>query len=143
MSNTSFNTSSAADTTGHSMSVETGNLSPTSKANSLNLIKMMMLMVDSNNAKKHGKVSLNKQLDVESRGEESSLIDLAKQNGRYKYSREFILEINEQRSKFIDQIQPEIFKAYCYCMNGKYWDPEKYFDIGKRNLEYNGKFGYF
>ena len=120
MSNTSFNTSSAADTTGHSMSVETGNLSPTSKANSLNLIKMMMLMVDINNAKKHRKVSLNKQLDVESRGEESSLIDLAKQNGRYKYSREFILEINEQRSKFIDQIQPEIFKAYCYCMNGKY-----------------------
>lgn len=127
ISNTSFN-SSAADTTSNSMTVETGNLSPTSKTNNLNLIKMMMLMVDQNNTKKVNKTTRNKHLEAE-RVEEPSLIDLAKQNGRYKYSREFLMEIKDQRSKFIDQIQPEIFKAYCYCMNGKYWDPETYFDI--------------
>ena len=60
---------------------------------------------------------------------------MAKQNGRFKYSREFLMEIRDQRSKFIDQIQAEIFEAYCYCMNGKYWDPEKHFEIGKLFLQ--------
>lgn len=130
--NTSFNTSSAAETTSNSLTVETGNMSPTSKTNSLNLIKMMMLMVDNNNSKKHGgnnrnkMQSFNKNLEMD---EPSNLIEMTKQNGRYKYSREFLMDIRDQRSKFIDQIQPEVFKAYCYCMNGKYWDPEKYFDI--------------
>lgn len=127
-SNASFN-SSLAETTTNSMTVETGNLSPTSKTNNLNLIKMMMLMVENNNTKKDGKVSYNKHLDQERNNEEISLIDLAKQNGRYKYTKEFLLQIRDQRASFIDQIHPEIFKAYCYCMNGKYWDPEKYFDI--------------
>jgi len=127
-SNTSFN-SSMAETTSNSMTVETGNLSPTSKTNNLNLIKMMMLMDENNNSKKDGKITLNKHMEHERNIEQPSIIDLVKQNGRYKYTREFLMQIREQRSSFIDQIHPEIFKAYCYCMNGKYWDPEKYFDI--------------
>jgi hypothetical protein len=39
--------------------------------------------------------------------------------------------IRKERFKFIDQIYPDIFKAYCYCMSGKYWNPEKYFAVGK------------
>jgi len=120
-SNTSFNSTTE---TSSSMTVETGNLSPISKTNDLNLIKMMMLMVENN---KNGK-PINKQMQLE-RTEEPSLIELAKQDGRYKYKKEFLMQIREKRAAFIDQIHPDIFKAYCYCMNGKYWDPEKYFDI--------------
>ena len=112
------------------MTVETGNLSPTSKTNNLNLIKMMMLMVDNNGTKKEENTIKKHQQHMRS-DEEPSLIELAKQNGRYKYNKEFLMQIREQRAAFIDQIHPDIFKAYCYCMNGKYWDPEKYFDIGK------------
>lgn len=125
ISNASFN-SSANETTSNSMTVETSNLSPTSKTNNLNLIKMMMLMVENNNTKKEGK---NKQMEQSTSFNEPNLIEMAKQNGRYKYSKEFLMQIRDKRASFIDQIQPEIFKAYCYCMNGKYWDPEKYFDI--------------
>lgn len=125
--NTSFN--STTETTSNSMIVETGgNMSPISKTNDLNLIKMMMLMVENNNAHKNGKSVINKQMHLE-RTEEPSLIELAKQDGRYKYKKEFLMQIREQRAAFIDNIHPDIFKAYCYCMNGKYWDPEKYFDI--------------
>lgn len=127
VSNTSIS-NSTADTTTNSMTVETGNLSPTSKTNNLNLIKMMMLMVESNNTKKDENI-LKKHQQQETNVEEVSLIELVKQNGRYKYTKEFLMEIREQRSAFINQIHPDIFKAYCYCMNGKYWDPEKYFDI--------------
>jgi len=123
-SNASFN--SSTNETTNSMTAETGNMSPTSKANDLNLIKMMMLMVEgSGNTKPQSK---KHQLE-KSVTDEPSLIQLAKQNGRYKYNKEFLMEIKDKRASFIDQIQPEIFKAYCYCINGKYWDPEKYFDI--------------
>lgn len=47
----------------------------------------------------------------------------------YRYSKEFLTKIREERAAFIDEIYPDIFKAYCYCMNGKYWCPEKYFDV--------------
>lgn len=47
----------------------------------------------------------------------------------YRYTKDFLQKIREERAKFIEQIYPDIFKAYCYCMNGKYWNPEKYFDV--------------
>lgn len=121
MSTTSLNSSTNEQTN------ENFPLSPTSKSNNLNLIKMMMLMVDNDGTKTGNKKNATKQ--HQNNMKEPSLINLAKQNGRYKYNREFLLQIREQRSNFIDQIYPDIFKAYCYCMNGKYWDPEKYFDI--------------
>lgn len=66
------------------MTAETGNMSPTSKANDLNLIKMMMLMVEgSGNTKPQSK---KHQLE-KSVTDEPSLIQLAKQNGRYKYNK--------------------------------------------------------
>lgn len=135
LSNASFN-SSTAETTTNSMTVETGNLSPTSKTNNLNLIKMMMLMVD-NNGKNKEENTIKKHKQHMRSDEEPSLIELAKQNGRYKYNKEFLMQIREQRAAFIDQIHPDIFKAYCYCMNGKYWDPEKYFDIVQFPGEYD------
>jgi hypothetical protein len=46
-----------------------------------------------------------------------------------RYTKEFLEKVRRERSKFIDQICPDIFRAYCYCMNGKYWNPEKYFDV--------------
>jgi len=64
-----------------------------------------------------------------------STIDWSKQRqqllsgGKHRYEKEFLLEIRNQRAQFISQIYPELFKAYCYCSNGKYWDPEKYFDV--------------
>lgn len=135
LSNVSFN-SSAAETTTNSMTVETGNMSPTSKTNDLNLIKMMMLMVENNNNMRRGE-KLNKKQQKTRNVDRPSLIELAKQDGRYKYSKEFLTQIRDQRAGFIDEIYPDIFKAYCYCMNGKYWDPEKYFDIIQFPGEYD------
>lgn len=134
MSNVSFNTS-AAETTTNSMTVETGNMSPSTKSNDLNLIKMMMLMVENNNMKKDDKSNNKKQKTRNV--DRPSLIELVKQDGRYKYSKEFLMQIRDQRADFIDEIHPDIFKAYCYCMNGKYWDPEKYFDIIQFPGEYD------
>lgn len=127
MSNSSINNSTVEQIT-----ADTSNLSPISKSNSLNLIKMMMLMVDKDQTKKNDK-SFKKKHE---KAQEPSLIDLVKQDGRYKYNKEFLMQIREQRASFIDQILPDIFKAYCYCMNGKYWDPEKYFDI----VQFPGEF---
>lgn len=128
ISNSSINNSTVEQ-----INADTSNLSPTSKSNSLNLIKMMMLMVDKDQTKKANK-SFKKKNEV---NKEPSLIDLVKQDGRYKYNKEFLMQIREQRASFIDQILPDIFKAYCYCMNGKYWDPEKYFDIVQFPGEYD------
>lgn len=50
------------------------------------------------------------------------------------YSKEFLQKVRNERSKFIEQIYPDIFKAYCYCMNGRYWNPEKYFDVVQYNF---------
>lgn len=58
------------------------------------------------------------------------------ETGKYRYTRDFLQQIRSERSAFIDNINPEIFKAYCYCMSGKYWDPEKYFDI----IQYSGDY---
>lgn len=127
ISNSSINNSTVEQ-----INADTSNLSPTSKSNSLNLVKMMMLMVDKDQTKKDK--SFKKKNEV---NKEPSLIDLVKQDGRYKYNKEFLMQIREQRASFIDQILPDIFKAYCYCMNGKYWDPEKYFDIVQFPGEYD------
>jgi len=111
-----------------------------STLNDLNLIKMMMMVDDKNNKStgSSGKKKESKKQQQRGVGEDGpSLIQLAKQNGRYKYSKEFLTQIREQRASFIDQIQPEVFKAYCYCMSGKYWDPEKYFDIVQFPGEFN------
>ena len=54
------------------MTVETGNLSPTSKTNNLNLIKMMMLMVDNNGTKKEESTIKKHQQHVRSDEEASS-----------------------------------------------------------------------
>lgn len=89
-----------------------------SETNNLNLIKTLMSMVEQN--KKN-----NKQQQ-----QDKPVINWPKkENGRYRYTKEFLNQINEQRSEFIDQIYPEIFRVYCSCMKGKYWDPEQYFDI--------------
>jgi hypothetical protein len=49
---------------------------------------------------------------------------------QHRYSKEFLLKVKDERAAFIAaNICPDIFKAYCYCMTGKHWDPEKYFDI--------------
>ncbi|CAF0855087.1 unnamed protein product [Brachionus calyciflorus] len=58
------------------------------------------------------------------------------ESGHFRYTNEFLQQIRKERSGFIENIQPEIFKAYCYCMSGKYWDPEKYFDI----IQYSGDY---
>lgn len=81
----------------------------------LNLIKLMKIMSD-NKGKPH--------LDGEDKP------------GRYRYTKEFLTQVKVERAEFIDNIYPDIFKAYCYCMNGKYWDPEKYFDI----IQYSGEY---
>lgn len=96
-----------------------------SDSDNLNLIKAMMSMGN-----------INKVTDSKHSLEQPTISWPFKENGRYKYSKEFLNQINEQRSEFIDQIYPDIFKAYCYCMNGKYWDPEKYFDI----IQFPGEF---
>lgn len=61
---------------------------------------------------------------------------LGDQSGKYRYTKEFLQQIRNDRASFIENINPEIFKAYCYCMSGKYWDPEKYFDI----VQFSGDF---
>jgi hypothetical protein len=53
----------------------------------------------------------------------------AKRPTTTRYTKEFLEKVRKERSKFIDKICPDIFRAYCYCMNGKYWNPEKYFDV--------------
>jgi len=65
------------------------------------------------------------------------LVKLAKEvtssynkNRPVRYSKDVLLQIRDDRVVFIEEIcKPDVFKAYCYCTNGKYWDPEKYFDI--------------
>lgn len=49
----------------------------------------------------------------------------------FAFNKDFLEKVRKERANFISQIYPDIFKAYCYCMNGKYWNPEKYFDVGK------------
>lgn len=116
--------------------VSSSNMSPTSKTNDLNLIKMIMLMVENNKEKKSSDMKVHKKHQVVSE-DGPSLIQLAKQNGRFKYNKEFLMQIKDQRASFIDQIQPEIFRAYCYCMNDEHlWDAEKYFDI----VQFPGEF---
>jgi hypothetical protein len=55
---------------------------------------------------------------------------------QHRYSKEFLNKVKDERADFISKICPDIFKAYCYCMTGKYWDPEKYFDI----VQYSGDY---
>lgn len=102
----------------------------TTDADRLNLIKIMLNMVEAN---KQNCTKLQQQ-----KQQDQPVINWPKkENGRYRYTKEFLNQINEQRAEFIDQIYPDIFKAYCYCMNGKYWDPEKYFDIIQFPGEYD------
>lgn len=83
----------------------------TEKNEKMNLIDMVMSMMKNSNDKN----SMNK---------------------RYRYSKEFLMQIRQQRAAFVDQIYPDIFKAYSYCMTGNCWDPEKYFDI----IQFQGKY---
>jgi len=129
-SEASLNNSAASNSSSDNLEA---NLS--TKSSELNLIKMMMMMVQNNskNGKQGDRVS--EQLSVNC-DEPTVLFDWPKKNGRYRYNKEFLVQIKEQRAAFIDQIYPDIFKAYCYCMNGKFWDPEKYFDI----VQFPGEF---
>jgi hypothetical protein len=56
---------------------------------------------------------------------------------KLKYDKEFLIKIRDERSQFIETVLPDIFKAYCYCMTGKHWDPEKYFDIVQFSGDYD------
>ena len=86
-------------------------------SHSANLVKMMMMMVENNkNASTKLSMETTSQTQQESQHQKS-------------YTREFLHQIRQERADFIDKILPDIFKAYCYCMKGKLWDPEKYFDI--------------
>lgn len=71
------------------------------------LIKMMMKMIENN------------KLDN----------GLSSSTTPRRYSNDVLHQIRSERADFIDKIMPDIFKAYCYCMTGKSWDPEKYFDV--------------
>ena len=75
------------------------------------IIKMMMKMIENN---KLGN---------------SSLSSSSSSTTTRRYSNEVLHQIRSERADFIDKIMPDIFKAYCYCMTGKSWDPEKYFDV--------------
>lgn len=46
----------------------------------------------------------------------------------FRYSRELLLRIREERGKLIDNICPDIFRTHSYCISGSYWEPEKYFN---------------
>lgn len=51
-----------------------------------------------------------------------------KQRNPFRYTSEFLLRIRDERAKLIDNICPEIFREYSYCISGTLWDPEKYFN---------------
>lgn len=82
-------------------------------------------------ATKSSNIDLSKhmQMLIENKNKSLSSTVSPKKPMNYRYSREFLYQIRDQRSEFIQQIYPDIFQAYCYCSNGDYWDPEKYFDI--------------
>lgn len=79
-------------------------------------------------------VSMMKQM-AESKGKPGQMV-LGDESGKYRYNKEFLQQIRSDRAAFIQNINPEIFKAYCYCMSGRYWDPEKYFDIVQFSGDY-------
>jgi hypothetical protein len=68
---------------------------------------------------------------------EKEMVQFGPQDGHYRYGKDFLMNIKEKKSSLIDNIYPDIFKAYCYCTSGKYWDPEKYFDIVQYPGEYD------
>lgn len=45
-----------------------------------------------------------------------------------RYTKGFLNQIKLDRAEFIQNNPPKVFKQNFDCMNGKYWDPEKYFD---------------
>jgi hypothetical protein len=87
---------------------------------SVNLVKIMMKMIE-NNKLTNSQEKLPTQPSLET--------VLNSQKSKYRYTREVLHQIRNERAELINKIMPDIFKAYCYCVNGKLWDPEKYFDI--------------
>lgn len=74
------------------------------------LIKMMMTMIEAN------------KLPMPQQGTKSPT------SSQLRYNNHVLLQIRQERADIIDKLMPEIFKDYGYCMNGKSWDPERYFD---------------
>jgi len=68
---------------------------------------------------------------------EKEMVRFGPQDGHYRYEKDFLMNIKEKKSALIDNIYPDVFKAYCYCTSGKYWDPEKFFDIVQYEGEYD------
>jgi hypothetical protein len=107
-------------------------------AKAMKLENMMNVNNNNNNNKNGNKIKESRE---RSSGKEdgelssSSSISLGGET-KYRYSKDFLNQIRDERAGFIETIYPDIFKAYCYCMNGNHWDPEKYFDI----VQYPGEY---
>ena len=110
----------------------------------VNLIKLLAKKIDekkepssSTRGSKHQpKSSQTKPAVVKTKPPVDNVAPPAAAPERLKYSREFLFKIRDERDHFISQISPDVFKAYAYCMSGKYWNPEIYFDI----VQYDGAY---
>jgi hypothetical protein len=94
---------------------------PQTAGQTSDLIKMMMTMIEANKLATTTTTSQQQpQPPNESPKSPNSI--------QVRYNSQILLQIRHERADFIDKLVPEIFKDYGYCMNGKSWDPEKYFD---------------
>jgi len=80
------------------------------------------------------KVDLVKLISMVSQKKKSYkdiLIEMNINDGvKYRYTKDFLKQIKHERVNLIENIcYPDIFRTFCGCVNGKQWDPERYFDM--------------